>query len=236
MKNNKKFIIVIVFVFLSIFGFKVFAETNVVSPEVIKSPMILNINPSGNVLMRGFVESVGTDSIVVKSWGGSWTVKISATTNIISLNRVITDIQSGDFVGISGNITQDGSFVIDANIARKWVSRVDSDKDGISDDQDKDDDNDNIEDSKDSKSKDHDNDDISDDLDIDDDNDGIEDSKDSKSEDHDNDGLIDSQDKDDDNDNIPDVSDSKSLDHDNDGKDDDKDEKDDSLDAIDDNN
>jgi len=219
-------LLVSIFMVVEVAGIKVFAESEVqpsplpaitptsigsvpmpiVPPSNAKitSPMILTISADGHILMRGTVESVGTDSLMVNSWGGSWAVKLSSTTNTMSLNRVISDFQVGDFVGVMGTVQKDGSFVIDAKIVRKWFARedykkFDFDHDGISNDQDTDDDNDGILDVNDSKPYDHDNDGIMDDQDTDDDNDGILDVNDSKSEDHDNDGVSDSQDNNDDN-------------------------------------
>jgi type 1 fimbria pilin len=37
-------------------------------------PPIVNIEPSGNVLIRGTVTNIGSDSLEVKSWGGKWTI------------------------------------------------------------------------------------------------------------------------------------------------------------------
>lgn len=171
------------------------------------SPMIINIGPSGRILMRGVVESSGADSITVKSWGGIWQVKVSSATEVISMNRAVSDFQAGDFMGVLGTIASDGSFVIDATIVREWGKKADHDRDGIADDQDQDDDNDGASDTTDLKPLDHDNDSISDDQDADDDNDGISDDKDAKVDDHDNDGISDSRDKDDDNDGKDDAED-----------------------------
>ncbi|OGI71173.1 hypothetical protein A3B84_01415 [Candidatus Nomurabacteria bacterium RIFCSPHIGHO2_02_FULL_35_13] len=238
MKKYLKFgLIASVFVVLGFVGINVFAQTSSVSSgpgspsSGSVSPMILNISPNGNVLMRGVVESSSADFVIVKSWGGSWKVEVSSTTKIMSTNRAVSDLQTGDFVGVLGNIIQDGSFVVKASIVREWRQKEnnkDNDKDSIPDDQDTDDDNDGISDVSDSKPRDHDNDSISDDQDTDSDDDGISDDKDSKQDDHDNDGFSDSQDDDDDNDSILDVSDSKKHDRDNDGNDDKVDDRDDS--------
>ena len=198
------------------------------------SPMIVNIGSKGNVLMRGIVVGApSADSIKVKSWGGSWDVKISGATKLMSVGAVIADFQDGDFVGVQGVIATDGSFVINANIVREWRQKVaqasiDFDHDGILDVEDADDDNDGILDINESgKSKDHDNDGISDVTDTDDDGDGILDVNDDHDHDYDNDGIRDTRDRDDDDDGLDDKNDSKPRDSDNDGKDNDKDDDDD---------
>src|SRR5690242_1281218 len=90
-----------------------------------KAPMVININPKGNVMLRGTVTSVGTDSLVVKSWGGTWTVKVSATTKIKTKNKLFSDIKEGDFVGVEGNISEDGNFVINARNLKVWGQKLD---------------------------------------------------------------------------------------------------------------
>ena len=180
MKKYLKFGLIVSFLMiLGLIGMRVSAES-INSGSKNKSPMIVNIGPKGNVTMRGIV--VGTpssDSIKVKSWGGSWEVKVSATTKLVSVGGVLADFQEGDFVGVSGIISTDGSFVVNANIVREWRQKnvqtvVDSDHDGILDDEDADDDNDGILDKDEiAKSRDHDNDGIPDITDTDDDGDGI---------------------------------------------------------------
>ncbi|MFA4975320.1 MAG: hypothetical protein WC577_01395 [Candidatus Paceibacterota bacterium] len=198
------------------------------------SPMIVNIGPKGNVLMRGIVVGTpGTDSIKVKSWGGSWEIKISITTKLMSVGGVIADLQDGDFVGVLGSISSDGAFVINASIVREWRQKgvqaaVDFDHDGILDVEDADDDNDGILDVNElGKSKDHDNDGIPDVTDTDDDGDGIPDVTDDHDDDFDNDGIRDTRDHDDDNDGKEDRSDLRPHDTDDDGKDNDSDDDDD---------
>ncbi|OGI92403.1 hypothetical protein A2933_00375 [Candidatus Nomurabacteria bacterium RIFCSPLOWO2_01_FULL_46_18] len=195
-------------------------------------PVILNIGPNGNTLLRGVIKSVGTDSLVVTSWGGDWNIKVVATTQILSPNRSLTDFQVGNFAGVLGMTSQDGDFVVDARIVRSWGPRSDGDSDGISDDQDSDDDNDGVDDSRDQRGRDHDDDGIIDALDPDDDNDGILDvnERGRGQRDHDNDGIADGRDDDDDNDDLDDDEDLRDDDHDNDGisdKDDDDDDDDD---------
>ncbi len=239
MKKYLKFgLLVSVFVVLGFVGVEVFAESNSVNSGSgslsSSSPMVVNIGPKGNVLMRGIVVGTpGTDSIKVKSWGGSWEVKISTATKLMSVGGVVADFQDGDFVGVLGTISTDGSFVVNASIVREWRQKgaqeaVDFDHDGILDVEDADDDNDGILDTNDiGKSKDHDNDGISDVTDTDDDGDGIPDVADDHDHDFDNDGIRDTRDHDDDDDGLDDDNDSKPHDTDDDGQDNDDDQDDD---------
>lgn len=219
-------------------GVKVFAQSINSGPGSLSSsnssPMMVNIGPSGNALIRGIVDGTpSADTIKVESWGGTWEVKIATSTQLISMGRVITDFQDGDFVGVLGTISTDGSFVVDAKIVREWRGRgehgnLDSDHDGILNNEDLDDDNDGVLDVNESgRSRDHDNDGIPDATDTDDDGDGILDVNDDHDDDFDNDGVGDTRDHDDDDDGVDDRHDNRPHDSDDDGQDNDDDEDDD---------
>lgn len=205
-----------------------FAQTAPALVPASSGPVMVNINPNGNALLRGAIESVSADSLVIKSWGGNWTVKVTSATKINSKNGALSDLKAGDFAGVLGSVVQDGSFTISAEIVRAWGQRSDNDKDGVPDSQDNDDDNDGILDVNEiGKANDHDNDGIADAQDQDDDNDGVLDVNESgKANDHDNDGISDAQDQDDDNDGISDTKDAKPFDRDNDGENDNVDQND----------
>ncbi|MES2315383.1 MAG: hypothetical protein V4486_01455 [Patescibacteria group bacterium] len=102
------------------------------------SPMMINIGPKGNVMLRGKVVSIDTsaNSLVVKSWGGSWTIETTSSTNILSATKSISDFKADDVVGVIGSISKDGDFIITARILRAWGHKPDKDADGIPDDQD----------------------------------------------------------------------------------------------------
>ncbi len=175
-----------------------FAQTAPASTPTPSAPVMVSINPNGNALLRGTIESTGADALVIKSWGGNWTVKVTSATKIISKNSALSDFKVGDVAGISGSVVQDGSFTINAGIVRAWGQQSDNDKDGVPDTQDNDDDNDGVLDiNEPGKASDHDNDGIVDAQDQDDDNDGISDTNDSKPSDRDNDGENDAVDKND---------------------------------------
>jgi hypothetical protein len=172
-------------------GLMVSAEDNAAteqSAEHVSGPMMVNIGPGGNAMLRGTVDSLGANSLDITSWGGTWTVAVNSSTQILSANKLLSDFKEGDIVGVLGKVTADGDFVIEARIVREWGRRNDADKDGIPDNQD-----------------------------LDEDNDGVENHMDMKRMDHDNDGIIDSQDTDDDNDGILDTADKFPFDSNNDG-------------------
>jgi len=166
------------------------------APTALTAPMMVNIGPAGNVLLRGTITGApGTDSLVVKSWGGSWTINVLSSTNILSSTKTLADFKDGDVVGVLGSISADGDFSIDARILRAWGHRPDDDHDGIANNQDNDADNDGLPDKMDPKPDDHDNDGTIDSTDTDDDADGILDTEDSHLLDHDNDGIPDARER-----------------------------------------
>lgn len=87
-----------------------------------KQPMVLEVGPTGRVLMRGTVEAVGTNSLTVKSWGGSWVVNIASTTSLAPKTD-ISQFAAGDFVGVQGAMSASAMWTIDATLVRNWTER-----------------------------------------------------------------------------------------------------------------
>lgn len=79
-------------------------------------PMMVNINPSGNAQLRGTVVSTGTDSLVVKSWGGNWTIKVSDKTKLTGKVKKLADFKAGDFVGVSGKASESANLTVEAKV------------------------------------------------------------------------------------------------------------------------
>lgn len=87
-----------------------------IRPQVDVSQTV-QINPNGNVTLRGTVASVGGASIVMKSWGGDWTVNVGAGVKLNSrANGVIalTDIKVGDVVMVQGAMKTGAGLTVDA--------------------------------------------------------------------------------------------------------------------------
>ncbi len=77
----------------------------------------VQINPNGDVTLKGAVGSVGSTSLVVKSWGGDWTVNVASGAKLNSrANAVIalTDIKAGDVVMVHGVMKAGAGLSIDA--------------------------------------------------------------------------------------------------------------------------
>jgi hypothetical protein len=93
----------------------------VVKPE--RPPMVVQIGPDGNALIRGTVTNVGTNSLTVKSWGGNWTVKIEKDTKFLPKGLTLEQIKAGDFVGLNGKVNSEETLTVHATLIRDWTER-----------------------------------------------------------------------------------------------------------------
>lgn len=84
--------------------------------------MKLDVGPKGRALIRGNVESVGADYVMVKSWGGSWKVKVTVATEILpNVNGGLADLTKyavGDYVGAQGTVSTSEAWTINATVIR----------------------------------------------------------------------------------------------------------------------
>jgi hypothetical protein len=93
-----------------------------IPPVMQKGEMKLDIGPKGRVLIRGNVDAVGADYVMIKSWGGVWKVKVSSNTEV--LPRVLgnaADIVKyviGDYVGAEGVVSTTEGWTINAKVIR----------------------------------------------------------------------------------------------------------------------
>ena len=88
--------------------------------------MVLNVNPNGKILLRGTVQSVGTNSITVKSWGGDWVVNVSTSTKLMPEGVSLSDFKVGDFVGVHGSTSTTATLTVDATLVRDWRVKEES--------------------------------------------------------------------------------------------------------------
>ncbi|MBI2409703.1 hypothetical protein HYV30_01525 [Candidatus Kaiserbacteria bacterium] len=100
-------------------------------------PMIVSIDRTGSVLLRGIAMPMATSSattattsaFTVNSWGGMWTVRMSAGTqvlpaglgNIIGPSGLPAGITTGDFIGLIGTVAPGEPLTIDATLVRDWT-------------------------------------------------------------------------------------------------------------------
>ncbi len=85
-------------------------------------PIVFNVNGQGKVMMRGIVNSVSNGTIILKSWGGDWIIRVSPQTKILPgiAKNDITKFKAGDLAGVQGMVDKNASWTIDANLARDW--------------------------------------------------------------------------------------------------------------------
>ncbi len=111
--NTKKLLIVGALSLVALAG------AGLIAAAVWPMPMVVQIGPSGNILLRGTVDSVGQNSLTVKSWGGDWTVMINASTKLAPAST-IGQFAVGDFVGVHGTVDQNASWTVHADVVRDW--------------------------------------------------------------------------------------------------------------------
>lgn len=81
---------------------------------------IVQIGSGGSALIRGMVSAVGATSITVSSWGGDWTINVTAETKMVpkSTSSQLALIRPGDFVGVNGKIDTTRPWTITARVVR----------------------------------------------------------------------------------------------------------------------
>ncbi len=130
MKNltKEKQIIYLVAIVCFVFVSAIMAyAAQVIYPNVAVTPkpVVVEIDGSGNVLLRGTVESINGNSISVSSWGGSWVIRtgMSTPTEIQpgGFQNDVSSIAIGDFIGVTGVPANDSQFTIDASFIRNWT-------------------------------------------------------------------------------------------------------------------
>ena len=95
--------------------------TSVAAPAG-QQKMLLQVGPEGRVLLRGTVDSVGANSLTVKSWGGDWVVNVATSTKLMP-GTDISQFKVGDFVGAQGMVKTSAAWTIDASLVRDWTER-----------------------------------------------------------------------------------------------------------------
>jgi hypothetical protein len=86
-------------------------------------PLVVQIGPAGNALIRGTVTNVGTDSLSVKSWGGGWTIKIDSNTKFLPQGLTLDQIKAGDLVGLNGKVNSEEILTVHATLIRDWTEK-----------------------------------------------------------------------------------------------------------------
>jgi len=90
------------------------------TPAHVGPAMVLSVNANGKILLRGTIDSMSTNSITVKGWGGDWIVNLSSNTQLLPTTD-ITQFHAGDYVGVQGIVTTGSAWTIDGTIVRDWT-------------------------------------------------------------------------------------------------------------------
>lgn len=126
MKMRSGIMFVAVFAALALAVLAVRAQIALPDPDSTPAPMVVDIADDGTVLIRGVVESAGTDSITIMTWGGGWTVRTTSVSTVFSSGNNsggnMSAISVGDFVGVMGRVNVNEGFTVDADIVRDWTT------------------------------------------------------------------------------------------------------------------
>jgi hypothetical protein len=86
-------------------------------------PLIVEIGPAGNALIRGTVTNVSTDYLTLKTWGGTWTIKIDNNTKFAPQGLTLSQIQTNDFIGLNGKVNGEETLTVNATLIRDWTEK-----------------------------------------------------------------------------------------------------------------
>jgi hypothetical protein len=86
-------------------------------------PLIVEIDPAGNVLMRGTVSSINTDSLTLKTWGGICTVKVYSNTKFTPEGLTLDQVKNGEFIGLKGKVNSEENLTVNATLIHDWTEK-----------------------------------------------------------------------------------------------------------------
>jgi hypothetical protein len=89
------------------------------------APVVIVAGSAGDVLIRGIVRSATTDSVVIQSWGGPWTLRMISGGSVIAGAASAEDmsgIAAGDFIGAQGHISATEPYTVDVTLMRDWTT------------------------------------------------------------------------------------------------------------------
>lgn len=93
-------------------------------PTNTPAPVVLETDLEGNTLLRGVVRAIGSNSLIIQSWGGTWVVRISSSATVEPTGAFANDISQisvGDFVGVMGVMARDQILTVDGTFIRDWT-------------------------------------------------------------------------------------------------------------------
>ena len=82
--------------------------------------MVMSVDASGNMMVRGVVQSISGDTLTVQSWGGVWNIILTGSGTVAGAPD-IAGIQVGDYVGVLGTLSPTDYWTVDASYVRDWT-------------------------------------------------------------------------------------------------------------------
>ncbi len=82
---------------------------------------MVNINASGQAALSGTLKSIGTNSLVLSSWGGDWTITWTASTSLLRKfegHGSLTELMVGDNMQVKGKVNTNSPWTIDARMVQ----------------------------------------------------------------------------------------------------------------------
>ncbi len=109
--------LLLVSVMLPIGGRIVSAQTT--STSTSQNPLMeLTVDVLGNAMLQGTVQSVGTNTMTVSSWGGTWTINTTSSTQMtpVGTNSNLSTMRVGDLVNVLGTVPLNQNLMINATV------------------------------------------------------------------------------------------------------------------------
>ncbi len=101
------------------------APATATTPPTPAEQMLLQVGTAGKVLMRGTIASEAPGVLTVTSWGGTWTVNVGASAQVlpVAAGNDLSQFKTGDFVGVQGTVSQSDNWTIAATLVRDRTYR-----------------------------------------------------------------------------------------------------------------
>jgi len=110
-----------------------FAKSSHKSHDSEDNSIVVSINSLGAIHLKGTVSSISGSTLLVSSWGGTWSVDSSKAKITPSIGETsnLSLIKTGDVVTVSGTASKTGLSVIATMIHDNFINEKDEDKDNI---------------------------------------------------------------------------------------------------------
>lgn len=90
---------------------------------VVPAPVLVEVNSSGDALVRGTVRSIDGTTLALDSWGGTWSVRTDGARVVsggVTGAAELSSVSVGDYVGVEGAVVAEEGMTIAATFVRNW--------------------------------------------------------------------------------------------------------------------